>query len=314
MSLELDLSSLASPKDKMSRICESINEKLHQVQFRDTVTELELQTIDSTLYVYVHEDTGELIQYPSRDTVGLLFGRCPFAPFEVCEGELVLDSHLSGFVYRVQHGDRYYVKKDIPGSDATDRFFYEIRALLDLHDCGHVVKLEGIVLDDTKQLVKGILVGDLENGSVVELLGGDVPWRDRCRWAKQAVLGLYDVHAEGYVHGDFTLSSLAIDEYRDAKIIDFNRRGCPIGWEAPELADYHVSLYTGEKSDLFQLGMILWALAMNDDKPERHSRPLSLNFAPEIPGWYRNIVATCLSPRPRDRLCAERLIRMLPQT
>jgi hypothetical protein len=29
MSLELDLSSLASPEDKMSGICESINEKLH---------------------------------------------------------------------------------------------------------------------------------------------------------------------------------------------------------------------------------------------------------------------------------------------
>ena len=300
MSLELHLSSLASPEDKMSRIWESICEKLHEIRFFDTVTQLELQTIDSKLYIYLHEDMDEVIQYPSRDIVGLLFDSSQFAPFELCEGELVLDSHLSGFVYRIQHGDRYYVKKDIPGSDAIDRFFYEMRALHALRDCGHVVNLEGIVLDDTKQLVKGILVGYLEKGAVVDLLGGDVPWRDRCRWAEQAIRGLCDVHAEGYVQGDFTLSNLAIDEQRDAKIIDFNRRGCPIGWEPPELVDCPTSLYIGEKSDLFQLGMILWALAMNDDEPERYCRPLSLNFPQEIPDWYRNIIATCLSPVPRD--------------
>ncbi|KIW24819.1 uncharacterized protein PV07_10509 [Cladophialophora immunda] len=314
MSLELDLSSLASPEDKMSRIWESIYEHLHEIRFFDTVTRLELRTIDSTLNVFVRESIDEVIQYPPRDIVRLFFDSGQFAPFEICEDELVLDSHLYGFVYRIQHGDRYYVKKDIPGSDAIDRFVYEIRALYALRDCGHVVKLEGIVLDDTLQLVKGILVGYLENGAVVDLLGGGVPWRDRCRWAEQAIRGLCDVHAEGYVQGDFTLSNLAIDEQRDAKIIDFNRRGCPIGWEPPELADHPASLYIGEKSDLFQLGMILWALAMNDDQPERHRRPLSLKFPQEIPGWYRNIVATCLSPRPRNRLCAERLIRMLPQT
>ncbi|KAK5449731.1 hypothetical protein LTR55_012219, partial [Exophiala xenobiotica] len=55
---------------------------------------------------------------------------------------------------------------------------------------------------------------------------------------------------------------------------------------APELIDHPTSLYIGEKSDLFQLGIILWALAMEDDEPERHRPSLKLYFAEEIPDWY----------------------------
>lgn len=37
--------------------------------------------------------------------------------------------------------------------------------------------------------------------------------------------------AAGFVQGDFTLSNIVIDSNDDAKIIDINRRGCPVGWE-----------------------------------------------------------------------------------
>jgi hypothetical protein len=33
-------------------------------------------------------------------------------------------------------------------------------------------------------------------------------------------------------------------------------------------------MYIGVKTDLFQLGMTLWALAMEEDEPERQPRPL----------------------------------------
>ncbi|KAK5332208.1 hypothetical protein LTR98_011652 [Exophiala xenobiotica] len=312
MSLELDLARLASSEDKGLQIYKSIYKNLFEISFFQTTTELELRTIDSRLHIYVHEDNDESIQYPSRDVVAHIVhgGRSP--PFEISENKLALDAHFSGFVYRVQCNKKYYIRKDIPRTDAVNRFLHEIRALHALRDSGYVVELEAVVLDDTKQLVKGVLLSYLETGAVIDLLADRIPWKDRCRRAEQAIRGLADVHAEGYVHGDFTLSNLVVDKQGNAKIIGFSRRGCPVGWEPPELIEHTTSLYVGEKSDLFQLGMILWALAKEGDEPERHRPSLKLCFPEEIPNWYRQIARVCLSLQPRDRLCAQRLITMLP--
>lgn len=46
-----------------------------------------------------------------------------------------------------------------------------------------MVELEAVVLNDTKQLVKGVLKSHLENGAVIDLLGGRIAWEDRCQWA-----------------------------------------------------------------------------------------------------------------------------------
>ena len=60
--------------------------------------------------------------------------------------------------------------------------------------------------------------------------------------------------------------------------------------------------------------MTLWALAMDDDEPERHVPPLSVEeFPSEVPEWYEEIVRICLSPRPRDRLSAKELVDLFPE-
>lgn len=72
-------------------------------------------------------------------------------------------------------------------------------------------------------------------------------------------------------------------------------------------------MYIGQKSDLYQLGMTLWALAMNDDEPERHDQPLCMmRMTDEVPHWFKEIVSICLSPQPRDRLAAKELLRQFP--
>ncbi|RJE16740.1 Protein kinase domain-containing protein, partial [Aspergillus sclerotialis] len=76
-------------------------------------------------------------------------------------------------------------------------------------------------------------------GALVDILydqQGEIPWPQRERWAKQVVRGLCEIHEAGYVQGDFTLSNIVVDADGDAKIIDINRRGCPVGWEPPEIA------------------------------------------------------------------------------
>ncbi|KAJ9609366.1 hypothetical protein H2200_005693 [Cladophialophora chaetospira] len=320
-SLEMDLKELQFQRDKSMQIYESIRDSLPEIQFYDTVTNLKLETTDGRLHVHVTEDVNEIIPYPPKSTVTHIINSEEFRPMVLRENELVFDSHLSGFVYKVQYKDTTYIKKEIPGPDTVDEFLYEINALHALHDSDYVIKLEAIVLDDTESLVKGLLISYADKGAIVDLLydhRGSIAWEDRCRWAEQAVRGLSEIHEEGYVQGDFTLSNIVVDVDDNAKIIDINRRGCPVGWEPPEIAtkiasNQRISMYIGEKSDIYQLGMTLWALAMDDDEPERHVPPLSVDeFPSEVPEWYQDIVRNCLSPRPRDRASAKELAEMFP--
>lgn len=318
-SLERDLQSLQFQRDKSARIYESIRLSLPDIKFYDTVTNLKLETRDDRLHVHVTEDTHEIIPYPSVQAVAHI--KCA----RYRESQLHFEAHMSGFVYKVKVvtllSSNIWIKKEIPGPDSVDEFLYEINALNELKDSKSVIQFQGLVVDDDQLLVKGLLIAFAEQGAVVDILydhKGDLPWPKREKWAKQIVQGLSEIHEAGFVQGDFTLSNIVVDEFDEAKIIDINRRGCPVGWEPPEISklvdsSQRISMYIGVKSDLFQLGMVLWALAKEVDEPEREKRPLLLrDAADEVPQYYRNLVNICLSPQPRNRLSAGELLRRFP--
>jgi serine/threonine protein kinase len=320
-SLEMDLKELQYQRDKSIQIYDSIRDSLPEIQFYNTVTNLKLETSEGRLHVHVTEDTNEIIPYPPKTSVEHILEDDDFKPLEIRESELVFDSHISGFVYKVRYRGKDYIKKEIPGPDTVDEFLYEINALHALIGSDSVIQLEAIVVDDQRETVKGLLISFAELGALVDLLydhKGEISWEDRIRWAQQAVQGLSEIHEEGYVQGDFTLSNIVVDSENNAKIIDINRRGCPVGWEPPEIAkkiqsNQRISMYIGEKTDLYQLGMTLWALAMDDDEPERHDQPLSTeDFPLHVPRWYCDIVKICLQPRPKHRLSAKELLKMFP--
>jgi serine/threonine protein kinase len=308
-SLEADLKSLHYQRDKSARIYESIRDSLPDIQFYPAVTNLKLQTDDGRLHVHVTEDVNEKIPYPPISILQHL--DCP----RFKESAIEFDSHLSGFVYKIKTGGRVYIKKEIPGPEAVDEFLYEVNALSSLREAANVVQFEGIVVDDDEQLIKGLLIGFCERGALVDVIydyknSEWLPWSRRQRWAKQIVNGLSDIHEAGFVQGDFTLSNIVIDRDDTARIIDINRRGCPVGWEPPELSKLirsgqRISIHIGVKSDLFQLGMVLWALAEQEDEPERQEAPLRLGESSEIPKYYREAVESCLNPDPRLRLSAK---------
>jgi hypothetical protein len=238
-SLENDLKELKFQRDKSLQIYESIRDSLPDIQFYETVTNLKLETTDGRLHVHVTEDVNEIIPYPPKSTVAHILEDERFKPMEVLESELVFDSHLSGFVYKVNHQGKTYIKKEIPGPDRVDEFLYEINALHALHGLKYVIQLEAIAVDKLRQSAKGLLISYTERGAVVDLLydqKGEISWDDRVRWAQQAVQGLGEIYREGYMQADFTLSNIALDQENNARIIDINRRGCPVGWEPPEIA------------------------------------------------------------------------------
>ncbi len=313
-SLEEELQRTRFQRDKSSRIYEAIRESLPDIQFYDTVTNLKLQTENERLHVHVVEDLSEIIQYPPVRSINHLNCR------RVREEDLVFDSHLSGFVYKVTVRGQVFIKKEIPGPDTVDEFLYEINALHQLSGSRSVIQFGGVVLDNKGETVKGLLISFAEQGALIDVIydgEGRIPWGRRERWARQIVQGLSEIHEAGFVQGDFTLSNIVIDADDNAKIIDINRRGCPVGWEPPEVAalidsNQRISMYIGVKSDLFQLGMVLFALAIQQDEPENH-RPFDLASLPtEIPDYFVDICLRCLSDDPRRRSQAATLLTLFP--
>lgn len=314
-SLEEELMRTRFQRDKSARIYEAIRESLPDIQFYDTVTNLKLQTENERLHVHVVEDVSEIIPYPSIRAINHLDCR------RIREEELNFDSHLSGFVYKVQVDGEVFIKKEIPGPDTVDEFLYEINALHQLSGSHSVIQFGGVVLDNKGETVKGLLISFAEQGALIDVLydgEGKIPWRRRERWARQVVQGLAEIHEAGFVQGDFTLSNIVIDAYDNAKIIDINRRGCPVGWEPPEVRDLidssqRISMYIGVKSDLYQLGMVLYALATQHDEPETE-RPLSVSaFPPEIPDYFLDVCHRCLDDNPRHRSQAMALLTLFPE-
>lgn len=318
--LEADLETLRNQRDKSSRIYDAIRDSLPEIQFFDTSTNLKLETQEGQLHVHVTEDVNEVIHYPSTSLVRHL--DC----VRYRESEIDFEAHLSGFVYRVKavgSDERILIKKEIPSPDTVEEFLYEINALDSLRGARNVIQLQGLVTDEEGDLIKGLLISVASQGSLVDILydygkTDALPWIRRAKWAYQIIQGLSEIHEAGFVQGDFTLSNIVIDEHDNAKIIDINRRGCPLGWEPPEFvpliqSGQKISMCIGVKSDLYQLGMVLWGLAEEIDEPERHDR---INGRlPPVTGadaWFDRIIDICLSNRPKDRLNAKHLLRLFP--
>lgn len=321
-SLEQDLKHLVDQRDKNQRIYESIRDSIPEIQFFDTVTNLKLRTVNRRLRINVAEDANEAILYPPMYSISHLDrNRLP----RVRENEVQFNCHFSGFAYKVQWRGKSYVKKEIPGPDTVDEFLYEINALYALLDSQSVIRLKAIVVDDISRVVKGLLIDLAEKGALIDMfydynVANDIiPWSRRERWARQIVQGLAEIHEAGFVQGDFTISNIVVDENDDAKIIDINRRGCPIGWEPPEFtplldSNQKLSMYIGIKSDLYQLGITLWALAKTDYEPSRRPRPLTFKPEDAIPEYFQKIVGICLDERPQDRLAAKDLLALFPRS
>lgn len=315
-SLEEELKHIPYQREKSARIYEAVRDSLFDIQFYPTITNLKLETKDGRLHVHVNEDINEIIHYPHVNLVRHL--RCDLYQ----ESELEFDCHLSGFVYKVRHGDRVFIKKEIPGPDTIDEFLYEINALHALRNSTSVIRFGGLVVDERRKHVRGLLISYAPNGSLIDVVfneRGKLPWRKRERWARQIIKGLSEIHEEGFVQGDFTMSNMVLDEHGDVKIIDINRRGCPIGWEPPEIkglieSQQRIGMFIGVKSDVWQLGMVLWGLVYQVDEPEAAARPLGMEDAPdEVPAWFRGIVMACLSEQPRDRPSAKELLYRFPE-
>jgi hypothetical protein len=191
-SLEEELQQTQYQRDKSARIYEAIRESLQDIQFYDTVTNLKLQTENERLHVHVTEDIHEVIHFPPVTAIGHL-RNCR----KIKEKDLVFDSHLSGFVYKVTVNGHVFIKKEIPGPDTVEEFLYEVNALYGLSGSDSVIQFGGVITDNEGIYLKGLLISFAEKGALIDVIydgRGELSWPRRERWAKQIVQGLSEIH------------------------------------------------------------------------------------------------------------------------
>ncbi|KIW24818.1 uncharacterized protein PV07_10508 [Cladophialophora immunda] len=267
-SLEDDVQRLEDPQEKSDLIRRSIMDRLHQVQFSDNITRLHLKTEEGKLHVDVVNDAEGAVQLPQANSLSPDLMQLP----AVHESQLGMDSHISGFVYRVRYEGVIYIKKEIFGQ-AVEKFRSEMKALYQLRDSKHWVQIKSLVLDQ-RGSVKALLLEYAGRGTLGTLLhknGGTIPWASRCMWAQHIVHGIQEAHARGLVHGTLNLSHVVIDSSNHARIIALNN-------------DLSLSDLT-RKQDILDLGQILSALV----------EPCPTH----VPHWYREIIRKCSSPSPQ---------------
>ncbi|CAA7258616.1 unnamed protein product [Cyclocybe aegerita] len=321
--------------DKARLIYEAIRDSLCEINFYETVTNLSLD-FDDRLHIHVCKETGEIIRDQPVSKIQYLEG---IRTFE--KSNIVVVSHISGFVYQVKtrDDDKVPIMKEIPSPAVLDRFFYKIKALYENRHSKGIIDMEGIVVDSSPrspssdspdgpdiphsqtQRIQAVLIAFANNGLLADWIYNYkeelAPWETVVKWVRQLTGGLSDLHESGFVHGDFTLSNIVLSR-DNAKIIDINRCGCPKGWHTPEMQrcienGEEIELFIGVKSDIFQLGMVLWSLGEWVDEPEIR-RPLTQKSErwASAPKWFKKVVEDCLSDKLQDRPSAKDILDKFP--
>jgi Protein tyrosine and serine/threonine kinase len=318
-SLEEALRTTTLLRDQAALIYDYIKDNLYGIKFFDTVTNLRLQIDDNKPHVYATEDVGETINYPPVGDVAHLV--CP----RYAENEVHFLAHLAGFNYKVTVNGKILVRKDMTEPNSVKEFIMGLESLKTLTSSSFV-ELHGIVVSNAGDTMKGILVEYVVKGGLANFLyinGRTISWMRRERWAKQIVNCLAYLHHRGLVKGRITLSDIGIDGNDNARILTgVNSKPHWLKhWKPPEIAGLRQgdgrtsALHCTTQSDVYQLGMNLWALGTQDPDPEL--QPRSLFFTPaqeaEIPSWYRNLVLSCLAEDPGSRPSASELLGQFHQ-
>ena len=233
--------------------------------------------------------------------------------------------------------------RDVPSCE----LIYMIRVLhcMTTERVPGVARLFGIVVDGTGKQLRGYLLEYQEfNHRLNEISGNaSVSWQSRERWAKQLVSIVSHVHCRGFVVGTLVNIPILLDRSNNVHIwmfyqkfhIRLNRCFPPEfrGFRDvdPNARDEQSPDRTS-KSDIFQLGLLLWVLAegspwmnenalciretCNDRGPCEDASHMSETSLPplaeSIPSYYKQIINACRADCPNDRPAARTILAMFP--
>ena len=230
----------------------------------------------------------------------------------------------------------------------SPELMYNIRVLHCFRDNPAFAKLVGVVTDQSRTQLKSYLIELPKAQSRVQnkMRDPDISWGRRQKWARQLVEGVFQIHDKGFVVGNLLSFwvPVVIDETDCVHFYHFKQKFVvgkqDRGYYPPEfrhLRSRSATLDEAEcpnvtsKSDIYQLGMLLWLLAENKARThsdaycmrqecnvttcsEDHSDFIGLPSLPDsIPKYYRDMVDACRAEDFQRRPAAREILEYFPE-
>ena len=271
------------------------------------------------------------------------------------EKDVIVHSRKTAYLFLVEVYSRLYTERKIPFAGglpyegATSNFFNDIKRFCSLRDCPGVARFAGVVLDNRGTRILSYLCEASELGCMSDQLmeanakGERIPWHIREAWARQLVEAVSTIHAKGIVLGVIWMRDIALDKDGNVVLTSVGTSG-RCRWQRkgnlpPELRigpEHLPSTYgTNFRTDIFQLGQILWLLAehtmyhgnwiycrMNACTVQPyyrctadHTNPVGLPPCrdPEVPQYINVCINFCRQADPTSRLPARDLLPYFPR-
>ena len=270
------------------------------------------------------------------------------------ESEVIIRSRISLSAYIVWVESRNLIERKLPfagaglqGQNGVQEFFEDLELLYSMRDCACVVRFIGVVLDDNRKHLKSYLYESPTLGTIQQILetaeakAERIPWSIREIWAKQIVTAVSEVHSKGFVVGVLQLDSIGIRADGSAVLTALKSCGRHLpkrrGYVPPEIRSEPGSNSLPTKlnfrTDIFQLGFILWLLAEHKSTvcgyycirngcttipryscTADHTNPVSLPpCLTEVPAYFDEIINKCRATNPKARPPARELLALFPQ-
>lgn len=182
----------------------------------------------------------------------------------------------------------------------------------------HVMRMYHLV---DLEAYKFAVLPDLQGRAADEYLAGRGPFpaAEACRLARQAALGLAELHKQGQVHGEMRPANLWLDAANNVKLLGMPLSRDPLTPSTTAAADYLAPEIASNRwpptplSDVYSLGCTLYQLLTGQppfpggeaaDKLRRHAQeqpPLASQVNPQVPPPVAQVVAYLMAKDPSAR-------------
>lgn len=343
-------------------LSDELHELLPRLELFKSVTSLSLsfkeneigQIVNDSTETKICEDTLEVEMSCERRILNdLKHLNCA----KFLERDILVESRISSSRFKVRAGSRICIERKVPfansgtqGENEFHAYFQDLKQLKSVRGYKGVAEFIGVVMDDTRSHLRSYLYEYPVIGSLFTVLmcagsrSETIPWSVRENWARQVTEAVSEVHSKGFLVGCLMwLTEIGIRA--DGEIILAGLRTSQKhfanynGHMAPELRDasrtdtYALNKMVNYRTEIFQLGLILWKLAehkMNvfpgyfcsksrcTYRPRyictaHHANPIELPTCPVgIPSYFNDLIIQCRLRDPHSRPTAYELAEMFP--
>ncbi|KAJ7050958.1 kinase-like domain-containing protein [Mycena amicta] len=139
-----------------------------------------------------------------------------------------------------------------------------------------------------------------------------VSWFVKLAWVIDVAASVAWLHAQSIFWGDLKLENIVLCIDGHCRFIDYAPGGLTTTWSPPEVAQFDLMAKQPARTperDVFALGLILWAVAMEIGTFKRQEDYVcpQLMWNEDTPNWFQSLVLSCIDVEPSRRPLARRV-------